>query len=302
MTDVRDGPPRGILDFVLGHAKVTTAHCGREAWAPYVRPGSTLSNHNYIFVRGGQLVCTVREETCVLAPGDLAVIPSATWHRASSHGEPVLMGSVHVDVTMPGGTNVFDLLVPSLVRRVATGSRLERYIDGFFAEWDREDPGMRDAMLGSWARLVTLELLHHDAEQGLLRQRPIDPLVAALIEELNADPARRRTLADLAAWSGFSAQYVNRKFRDVLGVTPLQYLERVRMETAARMLSDGRQTVRAVARSLGFADPYYFSRVFTRHFGQSPSRWRRQLAIPESLAHAVSVASPAARVHSEGLV
>lgn len=278
---VRDGLSRPLLDLALNHAQITTNLCSKQEWNSYLLPGRTCPDYNYIFVRRGRVVWTVRDEACVLEAGDFAVIPPATWHHASSHGKPVLLGSIHVDVTMPGGTDLFQLLVPGLVRRVDTGSRLDRYLDGFFAEWDRDDTRMRDAVLQSWARLVTLELLYHDAERDLLRQRPIDPLVAALLEELSADPARRRTLADLEAWSGFSAQHINRKFRDVVGLTPLQYLDRIRMDAAARMLSKGRHTVRGVARSLGYTDPYYFSRVFTRRFGRSPSQWREQPVLPD---------------------
>jgi AraC family transcriptional regulator of adaptative response / methylphosphotriester-DNA alkyltransferase methyltransferase len=82
------------------------------------------------------------------------------------------------------------------------------------------------------------------------------------------------TLDQLASRSGFSPQHLNRVFRRTLGVTPLQYLNRRRMEHAAALLRDGRLTVSAVGQQVGFADPYYFSRVFSQHFKQSPTEYR----------------------------
>lgn len=275
MNGADSGLSQPLLQFVLGHAQVTTHFFSRQEWeSGYAMAWRTLSDYNYIFVRRGHVVWTVEDEDCPLGPGDLAVIPPGKWHGARGCGDPLLLGSLHVDVTMPGGTDVFQLLLPRLVRSVEPGSRLDGYLEGAMAEWERADDRMTAAMLPSWARLISLELLRHDAERGLLQQRPIDPLVGTLLDELNADPVRRRTLDDLAAWSGFSAQHLNRRFRRLVGMTPLQYAERLRMERAARMLATGRQTVRAVAHGLGFDDPYYFSRVFTRHYGRSPSQWR----------------------------
>jgi transcriptional regulator GlxA family with amidase domain len=126
----------------------------------------------------------------------------------------------------------------------------------------------------SWARLVVLELLRYDAERGTLRQRSIDPLIAAVLEEMSHRIDQLTTLEDLARCSGFSAQHLNRVFRRILGVTPLKYLMRMKLERSAQMLMDGRQTVAAIAATVGFDDPYYFSRVFRRHFGRSPAQYR----------------------------
>jgi AraC-like DNA-binding protein len=46
------------------------------------------------------------------------------------------------------------------------------------------------------------------------------------------------------------------------------------MERAAELLAEDRLTVRAIAKQLGFGDPFYFSRTFRRHFGRSPSEYR----------------------------
>jgi AraC-like DNA-binding protein len=85
------------------------------------------------------------------------------------------------------------------------------------------------------------------------------------------------TLSELAKRAGFSAQHLNRVFREILGVTPLQYLARTRMERAATLLRNDDLTVGAVGKRVGFDDPYYFSRVFSQHFKKSPAQYRAGL-------------------------
>jgi len=66
-------------------------------------------------------------------------------------------------------------------------------------------------------------------------------------------------------------------FRLALGVTPLQYLTRLRLGRAAELLRENRLTVRAVARKVGYDDPYHFSRAFRQQFGHSPRDHRQNL-------------------------
>ena len=131
-------------------------------------------------------------------------------------------------------------------------------------------------MLPHWSQLIARELFRHDAKLGLLHYRPADPLVAGVLEEIERRVAQPLTLDDLAKRSGFSAQHLNRVFQRVLGITPLKYLARVRMERAAELLRDGRLSIAAIAQAVGFEDPYYFSRQFSQHFKTSPSQYRAQ--------------------------
>jgi AraC-like DNA-binding protein len=63
------------------------------------------------------------------------------------------------------------------------------------------------------------------------------------------------------------------RFRRVTGITPMHYLERVRMEEARRLLEEGTPVVR-VAEQVGFQDPLYFSRRFRLMHGLAPTTYR----------------------------
>ena len=79
-------------------------------------------------------------------------------------------------------------------------------------------------------------------------------------------PVRR-----LARVSGVSEAHFARSFKDAFGVSFRDYVVRLRLKEAARLLENPQARVTQVAYSVGFNDMSYFSRMFKRHFGVSPS-------------------------------
>lgn len=71
---------------------------------------------------------------------------------------------------------------------------------------------------------------------------------------------------------GCTADHARRVFHGVTGMTPLAYLIDLRIREAKQQLAAG-IPVQVVAERVGFADPFYFSRVFRRSTGLSPKRW-----------------------------
>lgn len=83
-------------------------------------------------------------------------------------------------------------------------------------------------------------------------------------------------LADLAAaTSDLSVFHFARRFRAETGMSPIQYFIHLRMEHACRLLDLSDASVHSVARRMGYEDPYYFSRLFKKIIGISPSDYRR---------------------------
>lgn len=64
------------------------------------------------------------------------------------------------------------------------------------------------------------------------------------------------------------------KVKDIFGMSPNKYLLARRMETAAKLLDEGRYNVSEVTYKVGFSDPAYFNRCFKAHFGMVPSKYK----------------------------
>lgn len=84
------------------------------------------------------------------------------------------------------------------------------------------------------------------------------------------------TLEELASVAGMSPRYFCRAFAQITGKTPIAYLNYYRIETAGERLLMTNETITDIALSCGFNDTSYFSKIFTREKGVSPSQYRKQ--------------------------
>lgn len=96
--------------------------------------------------------------------------------------------------------------------------------------------------------------------------------VLRYVEEANTDCAH--TLAGLAAVAGLSRYHFLRTFKNVVGVTPHQWLLRIRLRDAAEQLRATDLPVTQIALNAGFDDLSNFIRAFRAEFGASPRSYR----------------------------
>ncbi|MFS0837535.1 AraC family transcriptional regulator [Paenibacillus sp. 1P03SA] len=81
------------------------------------------------------------------------------------------------------------------------------------------------------------------------------------------------TIEQLAQHMGYHRTYLSKLFRQHTGLTPTQFLLKIRMERAKLLMTEG-STIEQIAYSVGFSDPLYFSKQFKKWFGCTPSEYR----------------------------
>ena len=79
---------------------------------------------------------------------------------------------------------------------------------------------------------------------------------------------------DLAAEIGVGYTHLLHIFRQYTGLTPYQYFLQLRIHHAKKLLSDPDLSIKEVAARMNFENQYYFSRIFKRKTGFSPSQWK----------------------------
>ena len=83
-------------------------------------------------------------------------------------------------------------------------------------------------------------------------------------------------LPQLAARFGYSPSQFSALFRQETGGSPMQHFTRLKMQEACRLLETSEFKINEIAQRLGFEDPAYFSRTFTKIVGMPPSCYREQ--------------------------
>lgn len=102
-----------------------------------------------------------------------------------------------------------------------------------------------------------------------------DDLIHGIVQEMEANPADAWNLKELAQRHFLSVPQLIRRFSTYTGLTPHAFLLRVRMQTAALHLQHTAMTVDEISYKVGFAHAASFIQQFRKHYGMTPSRYRK---------------------------
>ncbi len=100
--------------------------------------------------------------------------------------------------------------------------------------------------------------------------------VTDVLRFIEANVSERMSLAAMARKAGMSAYHFLRIFRQIVGLTPHQFVLRARLHRAAMLLKRSDQPVSTIALDAGFEDLSTFNRRFRRVMGVAPGRYRTQ--------------------------
>jgi AraC-like DNA-binding protein len=102
--------------------------------------------------------------------------------------------------------------------------------------------------------------------------------VSAVIQHLSGQHARMPTVKELAQLAGMSVGHFSHTFSLETGMPPKEYLTRLRVELAKRMLHRTGGKLGTIASTLGFWDASHLSRVFRARAGEPPGHFRKRLS------------------------
>ena len=121
-----------------------------------------------------------------------------------------------------------------------------------------------------------------------------DPFVGKALALMHARPAHGWTIEELAKQAGLSRSVLAERFADLVGIPPMQYLAKWRMQIASERLSGGTANVATIGAEIGYESEAAFSRAFKKMMGVPPSVWRRRVQPGGSRRILRPVGSPSA--------
>jgi AraC-like DNA-binding protein len=296
-------------DFDLTSPWVAQAPHTRRV-APVVMPRAEHVMEYHVLTEGRCWGGLLDGEPLRLEAGDVIVFPHGDPHAMSSapgmRAEPDMSVVLPPDDRLPfvfggggGGPErarlicgflgcdrrPFNPLLSALPRVIHLSSRegpdpgwLDRFVALVRREVAERRAGGRD-MLSRLAEIMFVEVVRRFLDHGPARGTGwlaglTDRHLCRALAAIHERPAHPWTLEELAREAGLSRSAFAERFADVLGMPPIQYLARWRMQAAASMLAGGSESVGAVALRIGYESEAAFSRAFKRVVGVAPSAWR----------------------------
>lgn len=298
-----------VLSEVLGTLGLRSrVYCRTQLAGPWVIEvrGSELLHFHLVEQGEAWLSIEGRPEAEPLRPGELLLIRSPGGHRlADRPGErpvaPIVFGVEddsgrlrrlqHGDAAAPdsaivcgafalrhAGDHPLTRLLPPVMRlRPAQGDWLGAVAGLLSAEARQLQPGSEIVI----SRLTDLLFMHalrawmreHAPRQGwlaALSHPQIGPVLAAVHEQ----PERAWAVEALAELAHLSRSAFSARFARVVGEPAQTYLMRLRMQAAARLVSERRTSLAEIAAATGYESEAAFSKAFKRWHGLAPGRFR----------------------------
>jgi len=285
---------------------------GGPAFAAMMHPGAerlvlfhvVASGRCWVSAKGGERIWASAGEVIVLPYGDqfvvggeepveptsaMTVVPPPPWN-----GMPTLRyggGGSQTDIVCGCLYSEDPLFAPDL--RAFPSAFVVPATDGPARSWFEasisyaleQAPGGGGIRRTKLPEMLIIEVLRlylstaPGADRGWLAAVR-DPVLAPAMKAIHGQPGRRWTVEDLARTTAVSRSSLDARFREVLGLSPIRYVNEWRMRVAQDLLATTEMTVAAIARRIEYESEEAFSRAFKQANGQSPSVWRTARSDP----------------------
>lgn len=262
----------------------------------WIEPPRRIFDHELVLVTRGQcdILLDGREQS-LKAPAFI-VIPPNHLHATFQRNRHLFRICIHFDwipgpQPVPEGICVFHPArisperihpAPAFVpRRILQGSLSDLATISNLAATLLERQKSTNPTLHLTCNALLLEILYRvlgesDSPPSLPRPAPAARLAHEVRLLLQKQTDQNKSVQTTLESLGFSYAHLCRLFRRHYGITPVDYLNALRIEQAKTLLSDEGLSMVDVARRVGFNHAHYFSRMFRRQTGQNPSDYREQ--------------------------
>lgn len=223
--------------------------------------------HAFLIRTKGAIEYDLGDKTCVINEGEIVFVPRGASYTATLLADEGIYTSINFDAD-------FAETPPLSVFSLENFYEAEQLTYHFPDMWNMGTPAERHKCLSLLYDLFSYICTLEDASYSEKKKfRIIDPAVNYLKEQLYNPTLKTDKLHTLC---GVSDTYFRQIFVSRFGMTPQKFIVSKRLSHARNeILSGDSNSITEVALNVGFNDPLYFSKVFKKAYGLSPSELRK---------------------------
>lgn len=261
----------------------------------YDKPGSVFKEHwhehiEFLYVQSGQGVFECNHVPYNVKSGDLILVNSSELHCGYSISNEIAYYCIIVDpafmqssLLSVSDVKYFTHITQNLIlfnNRIEGDSELIECIRMITVEFEKREIGYELSVKAYLDRILVLLIRRHlqamlSPMDNISRKNEIERLSSVFthIEDNYQEEISGRELARMAS---ISLYHFSRLFKKVTSMTITQYVNSVRIRHAAEILCDSDMNITETALAAGFNDANYFTRIFKKYMGVSPTTFKSQ--------------------------
>lgn len=277
-------PKKIVSDFltkdpITRHIYITDIGYYPKAMHHYAERPAGISQHIVIYCVEGYGWIEVNKKRIRVAPSQFIAIPANTPHRYGADEEnPWSIYWTHFKGENAGF--ISNLILKNSENFMPQLTYNEDRIKLFDEIYYNLENGYGDDTL----RYVSMTFSHflssmlYQEKFDRDKRTPNKGAVEKAIQLMQENIEKTITLNDMASFAKLSVTHFSALFRKKTGHSPIEYFNHLKIQKACQYLIFTTLTIKELSRNVGVDDQYYFSRMFTRLMGVSPSEYRKRNA------------------------
>lgn len=231
------------------------------------------------YVKKGSCVLKVGDETVDFSENEMMIICSNVNHTFEAGNEGTTLMQLEFlpdiftsfDTQKNHDTNKLTLInvfsESNRLIKIVNNVRIMRAVQRIINELNAKNKYFDYLIVMYYAELLIL--LYRHLDEAFMPIGTNDNLKNAILY-LRMNYHLNISITDVAGYSGIGERYLHKLFVKHLDISPLDYLNQIRLNKATELLKNTELSIKEVCFKCGFKSPQYFSRVFKTQFGISP--------------------------------
>ena len=110
----------------------------------------------------------------------------------------------------------------------------------------------------------------------MIKNKKSEDQIEKLINLMRETTEKEYSVQDFADYVNLSVSHISKLFKERTGYAPVEFFIQIKMQKACWYLISTNMKIKEIAHSLNYNDPYYFSRIFSKIIGLSPTEYRKK--------------------------
>jgi AraC-like DNA-binding protein/mannose-6-phosphate isomerase-like protein (cupin superfamily) len=257
--------------------------------------------HKYIelvYICSGRGYLSIQDKSIQVSRGDLLFYNIGELHCLNSDSE---MNAVNIqihpqilDESLTLSQNAVDILTLALFNDFSeiadelkpevtfAGKQLieiEMIIFKMLEEYNEKEPGYRSILFGYLNVLFGKLFRQIYVETKMDIRKDMPRIAEGVLNYIEKNYSKKLTLEELAGKNFYNPSYFSSVFKECFGVSPIQYINKKRLDKVFELLKVTNMSIEEIMRSVGYTDKKHFYNTFKEATGCTPGQYRKRLKV-----------------------
>lgn len=269
----------------------------RHGFCAHIANDSKSKTHGHSFleftyVQKGVIEHTFADTTEILHEGDYFIVDYGTQHGyKSADGNDISVINLlfypdFIDRTLSRDAN-FEKVVnsylvrfkyrlldrsPDGIRFFDEGGRVHEIVNSIINEFCTRETGYLECIRCQLAQILIMTMRKITKRET---EKEISDVIRMITEDIKNNYENPLTLSEYAKKYSYSLSHISKKFTGEIGMGFTQYLQRIRIEQACKLLEEGKLPIGEISCAVGYDDVKFFNRIFKNSLGITPREFKK---------------------------